>query len=262
MNANSQPSVLLVDDEPLVMRLLGRSVEALGLAPRIVTNGFDALDEIEREPPALILTDYHMPGMTGVALAEALVRKGVKTCPAILVSGDDETAMVRAGLQAGIDDFLVKGMAFNVVMSRVRFWTEGPFRTLPPHIRLAALEAMERLPPLHAPVARLRRGSELLVDWAFIVMSDQLAAAPDGFGEKPEDRARFLGVLDRVLGILARTCWLAHLQRADALVQVTLRLNRPWTDRLLKEDLPRLAALKRHDLAFNQAAATLTVSVT
>ncbi|MGK2284630.1 response regulator [Pedomonas sp. V897] len=256
-----QPSVLLVDDEPLVMRLLGRALEPMGLTPRIITNGFDALEEIRRDPPALVMTDYHMPGMTGVALCDALVRQEAKTCPVILLSGDDETTMVQEGLRAGVDDFLVKGMPFALFMERVRFWTAGPFRALPPHIRAASLEAMNRLPPLDAPVARLRSRSNLLVDRATMVISDQLASAPKGFGQRPEDRARLLGVLDRVLAILARTCWVIQLQRTDALVQVVERLNLPWGRELLQQDLPRLTELRREDGAFNHAAVTLSVSV-
>lgn len=258
--ANGQPSVLLVDDEPLVMRLLGRAVEPLGFAPRIVTNGFDALEEIRQSPPALMFTDYHMPGMNGVALVEAMVRHNLKTCPVILLSGDDEPGMVEAGLRAGVDDFLVKGMPFALFMERMRFWTAGPFRALPPHIRAASLNAMSRMPPLDTPVARLRSRSSLLVERATMVISDQLASAPEGFGARPEDRARLLGVLDQVLGVLARTCWVIQLQRVDALVQVVQRLNLPWGEKLLRQDLPRISELKREDAAFNHAAATLSVS--
>ncbi|MCH8684956.1 response regulator [Pedomonas mirosovicensis] len=262
MDGNAKPSVLMVDDEPLVMRLLGRAVETMGFHPRYASDGYEALEEIDRAPAALVLTDYHMPGMTGVGLVEALVDRGAKTCPVILISGDDDAAMVRAGLRAGVDDFLVKGMAFGTFMGRVRFWTEGPFRALPEHIRIAALETMDRLMPQDLPVQQLRRRRDLLVEWAAMVMADQIAAAPEGFGTQALDRVRFLGVLDRVLGILARTCWLNQLQRVDALVEVVRWLDLPWGDRLLKEEMPRLAELRRRDMAFAHAAATLSVSVT
>lgn len=259
--------VLLVDDEPLVMRLLSRGIEAMGVRTRFARNGPEALETLEtlkaagNAPPALILTDYYMPGMTGVELAGALVQAGLKRCPVILLSGEDDSEIVQRGLAAGVDDFLVKGMPFSVLTERVRFWSEGPFRALPQHMRRAALKTMERLAPPHAPVQRLRQGNPALVDRAALVMADQLLHAGPGFGGAEAERVRFLAVLDRVLAILARTCMVAQLQRADALVQTVQRLNRPWAEALLTAELPRLEELQRTDKGFAQAAATLSVSV-
>lgn len=255
------PSILLVDDEPLVMRLVARVIESLGFTPRFAGNGPEALEEMAREAPALVLTDYHMPGMTGVELVKALAEAGHKTCPVILVSGDDDGAILRGGLAAGADDFLVKGMPFSVLTERVRFWTQGPFRALPEHIRRAALDTLARLEPPDMPVVRLRRGNAELAERAAIVMADQVLAAGPGFGAHPADRVRFLAVLDAVLAILARTCALAQLQRADALVDVVRRLDPPWAGALLAEEMPRLTALRQGDMAFAHAAARLSVSV-
>lgn len=243
------------------MRLLARMIEAMGLTARFAANGPDALEAVAENPPALILTDYYMPGLTGVEFAAALARGGLKTCPIILISGDDDSEIVRRGLAAGVDDFLVKGMPFGVLMDRVKFWTEGPFRALPEHIRQAALEAMTRLERVELPVRRLRGGSGELAERAAIVMADQLLAAPEGFGAEPVDRVRFLGVLDQVLAILARTSATAQLLRVDALVDVVRRLDLPWGEDLLAKDMPRLAELRGGDMAFAHAAATLSVSV-
>lgn len=254
-------SVLLVDDEPLVMKLLARMLEAMGLTARFATNGFEALEEAAKEPPSLILTDYYMPGLTGVEFAAALATNGLKICPVILMSGDDDQALMRHGLMSGVDDFLVKGMPFSVLMNRVKFWIEGPFRALPDHIRRAALEAMARLEPVELPVRRLRGGSADLAERAAIVMADQLLDAPEGFGAAPSDRVRFLGVLDQVLAILARTSMTAQLQRVDALVDVIRRLDLPWGAALLAVEMPWLEKLREGDMAFAHAAATLSVNV-
>lgn len=254
-------SVLLVDDEPLVTRLLARVIESLGLEVRCAANGFEALEEVDKEPPVLIVTDFHMPGLSGVQLADRLVQEGRKTCPVILVSGDDDDHIMRCGLSGGIDDFLVKGMPFGVLIGRVKFWTEGPFRALPEHIRRAALETMTRLKPSAMPVVRLRRANDRLVERAAIVMADQLLAAPEGFGQTPEERVRFLAVLDQVLAILARTSTTAQLQRVDALVAVVRRLELPWGEELLTAEMPRLEALRNGDAGFARAAATLSVGV-
>ena len=244
------------------MRLLGRVIETMGLEARFAVNGVEALEAVAEDPPALILTDYYMPGLSGVELAAALSREGLKSCPIILISGDDEQEIVRGGLIKGVDDFLVKGMPFGVLMERVRFWMEGPFRQIPDHIRRAALETMSRMKPALLPVQRLRSAPEMLVERATLVMADQLLAAPADFGQTQMDRVRFLGVLDQVLAVLARTSMTAQLQRVDALVAVVRRLDLPWGEALLKADMPRLADLRCRDMAFAHAAATLSISVT
>lgn len=254
-------TVLLVDDEPLVMRLLARVIESMGYAVRFATNGVEALETAADNPPALILTDYYMPGLSGVELAAALVRDGVKRCPLILISGDDDEEIVRAGLLCGVDDFLVKGMPFAVLMDRVRFWAQGPFRGLPEHIRRAALETMNRMETVALPVQRMRTAPDALVDRAVLVMADQLLAAPDGFGQTETDRVRFLAVLDQVLDVLARASMVAQLQRVDALVAVVRRLDLPWGEELLALEMPRLGELRRSDMAFAHAAATLSMRV-
>lgn len=255
-------TVLLVDDEPLVLRLLARVIESMGLGVRFAANGMEALEDAAANPPALILTDYYMPGLSGVELAAALVRNGLKRCPVILISGDDEEEIVRAGLMCGVDDFLVKGMPFAVLMDRVRFWTQGPFRTLPEHIRCAALETMSRMEAVALPVRRLRSAPDALVERAVLVMADQLLDAPDGFGRTETDRVRFLAVLDQVLGLLARASAVAQLQRVEALVTVVQRLGLPWGGELLATEMPRLCELRSSDMAFAHAAATLSMCVT
>ena len=71
-------SVLVVDDEDVLLEMVGALIEDLGYRALMATNGRDALVtlEAESEPPLLILSDVMMPQMNGVALARA-----VKTHP-------------------------------------------------------------------------------------------------------------------------------------------------------------------------------------
>ncbi|MEX6724169.1 response regulator [Parapedomonas caeni] len=240
---DAPPSVLLVDDEALVSRLYARAVQAMGFRTQFASNGLEALEQVAQEPPALIITDLNMPGLSGVGLVEKLVQHGDKTFPVILASGDDTVPVLLNGLAAGVDDFLVKGMPFAVFSERIRFWVDGPFRGLPRHIRAAALKTFSQLAPYGPPVKRLRAPADLLVDRARATMVDLLGEAGDGFGLREVDRIRFLGVLDQVLAILCRTNGLAHLRRPDAMVAVINRLPVFWRARILREDVPRLDSL-------------------
>lgn len=72
-----QKRVLIVDDEPNVAMVLSACLEKLGndYVCEIAHNGNEALSKLQQAPYTLLLTDYNMPGMTGVELAEQ-----VRTC--------------------------------------------------------------------------------------------------------------------------------------------------------------------------------------
>ncbi len=79
--------ILIVDDEPDLLRLLEDSIalNCEGCEVVSVTNGYAALEQIERQPFDLILTDYQMPGMNGLELASMVYRKSPGT-PVVLAT--------------------------------------------------------------------------------------------------------------------------------------------------------------------------------
>jgi CheY-like chemotaxis protein len=82
-------SVLIVDDEDVLLDLVASIIEDLGHRPLLATNGRDALSvlEAERDLPALIISDVMMPQMNGVALAHHLKRDPrYQSVPLVLMS--------------------------------------------------------------------------------------------------------------------------------------------------------------------------------
>jgi CheY-like chemotaxis protein len=84
--------VLVVDDDPDLLRLARRILQGHGY--RVVTagDGVAALALIAREPPDLLLTDLMMPALDGVALIQALQRQAV-ACPIIVCSAAAAVAL-------------------------------------------------------------------------------------------------------------------------------------------------------------------------
>lgn len=81
-------TILVVDDEFMVADILGLALEDEGFRIIRASNGRKALEAVEREAPALVITDYMMPLMNGIELAEAIrVGRGETAPPIILVSG-------------------------------------------------------------------------------------------------------------------------------------------------------------------------------
>lgn len=260
MEDAQSPSVLLVDDETLVARLYARAVNAMGFRARIADCADAALEEIAAEPPALLITDMNMRGATGIELIEMLHQRQAGDFPMLLMSADDTVALLLAGLRAGVDDFLVKGVKFALLAERMRFWVDGPFRGQPSHIRRAALATLARFSPLGAPFGQLHGPIGLLVDRARATLADMLMTVPAGFGMNAIDRMRFLGVLDGVLAILCHTNVLAQLRRADVMLSVIRDLRLLFGARMVREELARFDLLEAES-TFRHARQTLHLTV-
>ncbi|MFH0020283.1 response regulator [Pseudomonas fluorescens] len=89
-------TILVVDDEYLIADILGFALEDEGFMTVTASNGKKALDVLERERPALVITDFMMPVMDGLEFAEAVrAQPSVKRLPIILMSG----AQAHIGMQ-------------------------------------------------------------------------------------------------------------------------------------------------------------------
>jgi CheY-like chemotaxis protein len=87
---DSEPLVLIVEDEEPIAEALALIVEEAGYRAVIAAHGREALDQVHQERPALIITDLMMPYMDGARLIEALEEEvqneGGKHIPVILMT--------------------------------------------------------------------------------------------------------------------------------------------------------------------------------
>lgn len=118
--AAAPPLILVVDDEPAIRELLEEHLTALGYRVVTAASAREALAAVERRAPDLVMTDVHMPGMSGVELTARL--KGdprfALTPVVILTALSDRDSRV-AGLAAGADDFFAKPADFVELQTRV-----------------------------------------------------------------------------------------------------------------------------------------------
>jgi CheY-like chemotaxis protein len=99
------PAIVLVDDEAFVRAVLPRVLDDIAGAYELlaVEDGQAALATIAARSVPLLLTDYHMPGMNGVELAQA-VKAISPTTRVVLLTGDPSAAQAAVG----VDDILTK----------------------------------------------------------------------------------------------------------------------------------------------------------
>lgn len=112
-------TILVIDDEYLVADILSFALEDEGFMVVKASNGQKGLEVLERERPALIITDFMMPVMDGLEFARAVRAKpAVSHLPIILISG----AQAHIGMQHSdlFDAVLNKPFNVDLVMSRVR----------------------------------------------------------------------------------------------------------------------------------------------
>src|SRR4051794_11669779 len=100
-------SLLLVDDDAPIRRMLERTLAAEGYEVVAAADGGAALAAVERSLPDAIVLDLSMPGVDGLAVTRRLRAKGLQV-PILLLTARDAIADRVAGLDAGADDYLVK----------------------------------------------------------------------------------------------------------------------------------------------------------
>ena len=115
----SDASILVVDDDAPIRRMLERTLAAEGYTVAAAVDGGDALASVEASSPDLILLDVTMPGLDGLAVCRRLRDKGLSV-PVLLLTARDELDDRVAGLDAGADDYVVKPFETVELLARVR----------------------------------------------------------------------------------------------------------------------------------------------
>lgn len=122
-----KPSILLVDDDPNIRRLVQLYLEKEGFEVTCADRGDDALAAFRRLPPDLMLLDVMLPGMDGWQVLKA-VRKS-SAIPIIMLTAKDETFDKVLGLELGADDYVTKPFECKELVARVKAVlrrTQGP----------------------------------------------------------------------------------------------------------------------------------------
>ena len=123
--------VLVAEDDPKQAELLRRYLEHEGHAVTVVGDGRDALDEIRRNPPDLLVLDLMMPRVDGLDVCRVLRRES--ELPVLMLTARSTEDDLLLGLDLGADDYLTKPYSPRELAARVR--------TLLRRARVAAAES-------------------------------------------------------------------------------------------------------------------------
>ncbi len=111
--------VLVVDDEPAIVKLMSVNLHQEGFAVITASDGKTALELIRSEKPDLILLDIMIPEPDGLEICRILTREDVHI-PIILVTAKDSEIDTVVGLEMGADDYISKPFSTRELVARVR----------------------------------------------------------------------------------------------------------------------------------------------
>jgi two-component system phosphate regulon response regulator PhoB len=113
--------VLVVEDESAIAELISINLRHAGYEVTIAGDADQALFEVDRVLPDLVVLDWMLPGQSGLALAKRWRGQArTRELPIIMLTARAEEADKISGLDAGADDYLVKPFSTNELLARIR----------------------------------------------------------------------------------------------------------------------------------------------
>nr|WP_274622056.1 sigma-54 dependent transcriptional regulator [Myxococcus fulvus] len=112
-------TVLLVDDDPAVAKVLGALLGQAGLATHTARNGTEALSLLERWPVDVVVSDVRMPGMDGMRLLAEMGRLWPDV-PVILITAHGTVPLAVEAMKAGAADFVLKPFDREEILFTIR----------------------------------------------------------------------------------------------------------------------------------------------
>lgn len=118
MMADERKHILVVDDEPRMVRFVRMNLELEGYQVSTAENGMEALTKVREELPDLVLLDIMMPEMDGYEALERI--RQVSNVPVIMLTVKAEEEDKVRGLELGADDYVTKPFSPRELASRVK----------------------------------------------------------------------------------------------------------------------------------------------
>jgi two-component system KDP operon response regulator KdpE len=111
-------TVLVVDDEPAILRVVRAGLEARGYRVRTATDGQGAIDMVALEAPDVVVLDLGLPDIDGVDVCRRI--RGWSDVPIVVLSADGSDHRKVVALDEGADDYVTKPFSMAELLARVR----------------------------------------------------------------------------------------------------------------------------------------------
>ncbi|MDD5103578.1 MAG: response regulator [Candidatus Peribacteraceae bacterium] len=115
----STPNILIAEDDAVLREVYVKKFSIAGFQIRAVENGQEAITEIEKEKPDIVILDLNMPVLDGFAVLERYPR-AARAFPIVVLSNFGDTKNRERGIGLGADDFFIKSeMTIKTLLEKV-----------------------------------------------------------------------------------------------------------------------------------------------
>jgi two-component system, OmpR family, KDP operon response regulator KdpE len=130
----SSATILVVDDEPQIRRVLRSTLSGQGYVIIDAKTGEEAVESVRKHRPDLVLLDVNMPGMGGIAACREI--RQASEAPILMLTVRNAERDKVAALDAGADDYVVKPFGIEELLARIRAALRryAPGDALPPFV--------------------------------------------------------------------------------------------------------------------------------
>ncbi|MBI4059231.1 response regulator transcription factor [Candidatus Microgenomates bacterium] len=112
-------SILIVEDDQGVQKFLKEFLLDNGFSVRMVGDGLEAMAQIEKLPPDVVILDLGLPNMSGETVCTE-VKKQYPHLPIIILTARDTTSDIVQGLNLGADDYMTKPFVADELLARIK----------------------------------------------------------------------------------------------------------------------------------------------
>lgn len=120
-SARKQPRIMVVDDDDIMRKLMGKILTSQGYDAQLVSNAFAALRALQIDLPDLILMDVQMPTINGIQLTRRLKEiDAYAAIPVVMLTGRGERQIFLESREAGAVDCMVKPFEREVLLQKLR----------------------------------------------------------------------------------------------------------------------------------------------
>lgn len=135
--------VLVVDDDPVIRNFHSTLLEQVGFSVMTAENGEQGLSVMSTVQPRLILLDIDMPVMNGIEMCRRLRNRMANSVPVLFVTANDRLQVLHDCIEAGGDDFLIKGAPYKTMLERIAYWIRASRRSVQSEQRLTLLNKLK-----------------------------------------------------------------------------------------------------------------------
>lgn len=137
--------ILIVDDNPTNLSVLSNALKSAGFKSRVAIDGLSAIEQVQEEPPDLILLDVQMPGIDGFETCARLkTNSHTQEIPIIFITASADVSNKVKGLSVGAVDYITKPFQYEEVLARVKVHLELRLLTRRVQEQAVALQVMNQ----------------------------------------------------------------------------------------------------------------------